>query len=185
MADFFDYVREAARAAGYNIDSPRGGGKKALAERAEMSHASVSRMLAGIAAPHASSLGRLADALAVPRDELLNLAGIATDARPATAPVSAEVIAKLRALRKMQKVSAQKLAARMTDLGYPIQRTVIANLETGRRAEVSIDHVVVAAQVLGVTVTALLNELATCPQCEGEPPTGFTCNTCGTVGGPA
>ena len=96
-----------------------------------------------------------------------------------TAPVSAEVIAKLRTLRKIQKVSAQMLADRMTELGYPIQRTVIANLENGRRSEVSIDHVVVAARALGTTVLALLEEPVVCPQCKGEPPAGFTCNTCG------
>ena len=96
-----------------------------------------------------------------------------------TAPVSAEVIAKLRTLRKIQKVSAQMLADRMTELGYPIQRTVIANLENGRRSEVSIDHVVGAARALGTTVLALLEEPVVCPQCKGEPPAGFTCNTCG------
>ncbi|HKW93133.1 MAG TPA: helix-turn-helix domain-containing protein [Methylomirabilota bacterium] len=96
-----------------------------------------------------------------------------------TAPVSAEVIAKLRALRKFQKVSAQTLADRMTELGYPIQRTVIANLETGRRSEVSIDHLVIAAQALGTTAMAILSEPVVCPQCKGEPPAGFACLTCG------
>ncbi|MGW5477616.1 helix-turn-helix domain-containing protein [Streptomyces sp. NPDC004008] len=99
-----------------------------------------------------------------------------------TAPISTEVIAKLRALRKIQKVSAQTLADRMTELGYPVQRTVIANLENGRRSDVSVDHVVTAAQVLGTTITALLNEPVVCPQCQGQPPAGFTCNTCGTGG---
>ena len=102
-----------------------------------------------------------------------------------TAPISAEVIGKLRALRKIQKVSAQTLADRMTELGYPIQRTVIANLENGRRLEVSIDHVVVAAQTLGTTVMALLEEPVVCPQCKGEPPAGFICASCGTAGGDA
>lgn len=101
-----------------------------------------------------------------------------------TAPVSAEVIAKLRMLRKIQKVSAQMLADRMTELGYPIQRTVIANLENGRRSEVSIDHVVVAARALGTTVVALLEEPVVCPQCKGAPPAGFTCNTCGAGDAP-
>ncbi len=96
-----------------------------------------------------------------------------------TAAISAEIIAKLRALRKIQKVSAQALADRMTELGYPIQRTVIANLENGRRAEVSIDHVLVAAQALGTTIAALLEAPVVCPKCSGEPPAGFTCNTCG------
>lgn len=99
-----------------------------------------------------------------------------------TAAISAEVIAKLRELRQIQKVSAQMLAERMTELGYPVPRVVISNLENGRRAEVSIDHVVYAARALGTTVTALLEEPVACPQCKGEPPVGFTCNTCGTGG---
>lgn len=96
-----------------------------------------------------------------------------------TAPISTEIVAKLRELRRTQKVSAQRLSDRMAELGYPVARTVIANLESGRRAEVSIDHVVIAAKALGVTVTTLLNEPVCCPICKGAPPSGFTCNTCG------
>ncbi|MEU3160051.1 helix-turn-helix domain-containing protein [Streptomyces griseoincarnatus] len=96
-----------------------------------------------------------------------------------SSPISAEIIAKLRALRKIQKVSAQQLSNRMAELGYPVARTVIANLESGRRAEISIDHVVVAAQALGTTATALLTEPVACPTCKGTPLPGFTCNTCG------
>lgn len=96
-----------------------------------------------------------------------------------TAPISAEVISKLRMLRKIQKVSAQTLSDRMTELGYPVARTVIANLESGRRAEVSIDHVFVAAQALNTTVAALLAEPVVCPTCKGAPPLGFICGTCG------
>ena len=99
-----------------------------------------------------------------------------------TAPISAEIIAKLRALRKIRKISAQQLSDRMTELGYPVARTVIANLENGRRVEVSIDHVVIAAQALDTTVMALLNEPVVCPQCKGEPPAGFACLTCGAGG---
>jgi transcriptional regulator with XRE-family HTH domain len=99
-----------------------------------------------------------------------------------TAIISAEVVAKLRALRKIRKVSAQQLSDRMAELGYPVARTVIANLENGRRAEVSIDHVVIAAQALDTTVEALLTEPVRCPSCKGEPPAGFTCNTCGQGG---
>lgn len=153
-----------------------------------MSQSSVGRMLAGLTVPDAPKLARLADTLGVPRNEVLSAAGIVTDQagalRPVTAPVSAEIIGKLRTLRKIQKVSAQMLADRMTELGYPIQRTVIANLENGRRAEVSIDHVLVAAQALGTTITDLLEAPVVCPKCAGEPPAGFTCNTCGMGGAP-
>lgn len=101
------------------------------------------------------------------------------------APVSAEVIAKLRALRKIQKVSAQKLADAVTELGFPITRTMLANWEGGRRTTVPVDFLVLAAKALGTTAVAILTEPVRCPSCKGEPPAGFTCNTCGTAGGAA
>jgi transcriptional regulator with XRE-family HTH domain len=95
-------------------------------------------------------------------------------------PVSAKVIEKLRVARQANSVSARALAEAMTEAGYPIQRSVIANLESGRRAEVSVDHLVIAARALGIDAAILLREItAPCPRCDGTPPEGFTCNTCG------
>lgn len=97
-----------------------------------------------------------------------------------TLPVSAKAIAKLRIIRQGRAVSARALAEAMTEAGYPIQRSVIANLESGRRAEVSVDHLVIAARALGVDASILLREITDpCPRCKGKPPEGFTCNTCG------
>lgn len=73
---FGQYVAAAAREAGYDIDSPRGGGKKALAERAGMSHASVSRMLSGINIPDPRFFASLARALNVPLWRLLTESGL-------------------------------------------------------------------------------------------------------------
>ena len=100
-----------------------------------------------------------------------------------TLPVSARAIAALRAARQTSSTSARALAKSMTEAGYPIQRSVIANLESGRRAEVSVDHFVIAARALGVDAAWLLRKITDpCPHCDGTPPEGFTCNTCG---GPA
>ncbi|MYX67314.1 helix-turn-helix protein [Streptomyces sp. KhCrAH-43] len=108
-------------------------------------------------------------------------AGVIDPAAP-TLPISARVIEKLREARRANLMSARALAEAMTGAGYPIQRSVIANLESGRRAEVSIDHVVIAARALRVDVSALLREITDpCLCCEGTPPEGFTCNTCGGV----
>ncbi|MGH3585035.1 MAG: helix-turn-helix domain-containing protein [Pseudonocardia sp.] len=97
-----------------------------------------------------------------------------------TLPVSGRVIAALRAARQTGSVSARGLAESMTEAGYPIQRSVIANLESGRRAEVSVDHLVVAARALGIDAAWLLRKVTDpCPRCEGAPPEGFTCNACG------
>ncbi|MCY0960809.1 helix-turn-helix domain-containing protein [Streptomyces sp. H27-H5] len=93
--------------------------------------------------------------------------------------LSAELTGKIRALRNLQNVSAQKLADRMAALGFPIQRNVLANIETGRRQSVSVDFVSFAAQALDTTFVRLLTDPVACPGCGGKPPVGFTCNTCG------
>ncbi|MFG3586577.1 helix-turn-helix domain-containing protein [Streptomyces sp. NPDC047990] len=76
---FGEYVSTAARAAGYDIDSPRGGGKKALADRAGMSHASVSRMLAGQTIPDPKFFESLADALKLEVGRMLVEAGVLSE----------------------------------------------------------------------------------------------------------
>lgn len=75
---FGEYVLAAARQAGYDVDSPRGGGKKALADAAGMSHASVSRMLAGRTIPDPTFFEALAHALGVRLGELLVRSGLAS-----------------------------------------------------------------------------------------------------------
>lgn len=70
------YVADAARAAGYDIDSPRGGGKTALARNAGVGLSTVSRLLSGERAPDPSSYQGFARALNVPLRELLVRGGI-------------------------------------------------------------------------------------------------------------
>ncbi|MEU1433970.1 helix-turn-helix transcriptional regulator [Streptomyces sp. NPDC005786] len=112
-------------------------------------------------------------------------AGAASPAAPnradgVTLAISARVIEKLREARRANSTSARALAEAMTAAGYPIQRSVIANLESGRRTEVSVDHVVAAARALGIDAAALLRQVTDpCPHCQGASPEGFSCNTCG------
>jgi transcriptional regulator with XRE-family HTH domain len=95
-------------------------------------------------------------------------------------PVTVAVVAALRSARQSKKVSARELAERMTALGYPVGRSAIANIESGRRPEISVDHLAFAAQALEVDAPAVLRAVVSpCPQCHGAPPAGFTCNTCG------
>jgi transcriptional regulator with XRE-family HTH domain len=97
--------------------------------------------------------------------------------------ISATVISVLREMRQEQGVSAQHLADRMTELGYTVQRTVLANLESGRRKEVSVDHLVTATEALNTDLLSVLVrcQLVACPACKSSPPEGFTCNTCGAA----
>jgi transcriptional regulator with XRE-family HTH domain len=73
---FAAYIADAARQAGYDIDSPRGGGKTALARDAGISLSTISRLLSGTRAPDPSTFDGLARALRVPLRELLTRSGI-------------------------------------------------------------------------------------------------------------
>jgi transcriptional regulator with XRE-family HTH domain len=73
---FGQYMTEAVRAAGYDIDSPRGGGRVALARLTGMSPSSVGRMLAGQTLPDPVHLETLANALSLPLGELLVRSGL-------------------------------------------------------------------------------------------------------------
>lgn len=102
---------------------------------------------------------------------------------PAQQPLAAALYAKIRFLRKVQRMSVQKLADRMTEQGYKVSRAQAAAGEVGLRQTMPIDFADHAARALGITLIQLLTEPAACPQCKGESPAGFTCNTCGTTGG--
>lgn len=75
---FAAYIRPAVVARGYDIDSPRGGGKKELAEAVGMSQSSVGRMLAGQTLPDPVFLERLANVLGLSFMELLVRSGLAS-----------------------------------------------------------------------------------------------------------
>jgi transcriptional regulator with XRE-family HTH domain len=76
---FGAYVAAAARAAGYDIDSQRGGGRAALARDTGMSASSVGRMLAGERLPSPRVYEQLAKALKVPLRQLLIESGNASE----------------------------------------------------------------------------------------------------------
>jgi len=108
---FAEYIRPAVVAAGYDIDSPRGGGKKELAKAVGMSQSSVGRMLAGQTLPDPVHLERLAEVLRVSLMDLLIRSGIAsvrasgtvTPATPDT-PLTPENAARLLGIRSPDRV---------------------------------------------------------------------------------
>lgn len=59
------------------------------------------------------------------------------------------------------KLSAQALADRTRDLGYEVKRSVIANLESGRRGTVSVADVLVLAAALDVPPSLLVFPIGT------------------------
>lgn len=58
--------------------------------------------------------------------------------------------------RQRPKMSAQQLADRTDELGMPIARSVLANLESGRRETVSVAEVLVLAAALNVAPIDLI-----------------------------
>lgn len=119
---FAEYIRPAVVAAGYDIDSPRGGGKKALAEHTGMSASSVGRMLAGQTLPEPVHLEKLAEVLRVSLMELLVRSGVvseragrATHAPPPAAPepsLTPEAAARALGIRSPDRVQMFTAMAR-------------------------------------------------------------------------
>lgn len=66
------------------------------------------------------------------------------------------VAARVKAFRLRQKMSAQQLADATSELGHPIPRSVLANLESGRRGTVTVADLLVLAKALGVPPVLLL-----------------------------
>jgi hypothetical protein len=92
------FVADAARKAGYDIDSQRGGGRVALARDTGMSASSVGRMLAGQTLPTPRYFEPLAAAVRVPLRTLLIESGVVSEdaitaaatAVSSTGPLTAE-----------------------------------------------------------------------------------------------
>lgn len=63
--------------------------------------------------------------------------------------------ASAKARRKELGLSAEKVAQRCTDLGFPIPRNTIANLESGRKASLPVHELAILARALETSPTAL------------------------------
>lgn len=115
--------------------------------------------------------------------------------------IAATIASQVRQYRRERKISGQKLVDKMSELGLEFPRSVLANLESGRRATVSVAELIIFAKALEVAPLDLLIPPGgvemlpgvmwssqdasqwfshlTCPACKDDPPQGFTCNTCG------
>ncbi|MEW2163587.1 helix-turn-helix transcriptional regulator [Streptomyces sp. NPDC007084] len=70
--------------------------------------------------------------------------------------VTATVAGEVRRRRKGLRWSAQDLADRCEEIGYPIPRNVIANMESGRRAVLPLVEIMVLAKALRVSPISLI-----------------------------
>lgn len=70
--------------------------------------------------------------------------------------VMATVAGEVRRRRKELRWSAQDLADKCEEIGYPIPRNVIANMESGRRAALPLAEIMVLAKALLVSPISLI-----------------------------
>lgn len=79
LDEFAAWVEELMRRRGYDIDSPRGGGKSKLADDAGVHRAGVSRLLQRQSMPDLETMRRLAVVLDVPLRDMLIRSGRLTE----------------------------------------------------------------------------------------------------------
>lgn len=70
--------------------------------------------------------------------------------------MAVHIAGRVRELRDERRMSAQRLSDACAELGHPIHRSVLANLENGRREVLDVCELFVIAQALGVAPMDLL-----------------------------
>ncbi|MBW1601337.1 helix-turn-helix transcriptional regulator [Streptomyces sp. JJ66] len=86
MEDFAAWIEALVRDRGYDIDSPRGGGKSQLADAAGVHRAAITRLLQRHSMPDLETMRRLARVLRVPvRDMLIRSGQLTPEELPLTA----------------------------------------------------------------------------------------------------
>lgn len=90
------------------------------------------------------------------------------------------IVRNIRALRVARGLSAVELESRCAASGVAlIPRSVIANLENGRRSMVTVDELAALAAVFAVEPWSLTSDEPVCTACRNDAPVGFACLTCG------
>ncbi|NEA67519.1 helix-turn-helix transcriptional regulator [Streptomyces sp. SID12488] len=93
-----------------------------------------------------------------------------TDPQPDwSARLALSVAHEVRRHRQDQGLSAQQLSDRCAEIGMPIQRSVLANLESGRRTTVTIAEVLILAAALNIPPVLLVFPLGHAESCEVLP----------------
>ncbi|WP_412080769.1 helix-turn-helix transcriptional regulator [Streptomyces sp. SCL15-4] len=99
-------------------------------------------------------------------------------------PAARRIGQHLKRLRQKAGISQAEAGRRIAEQrGVPAwSRQAINAAERGGRAWTADDLVALAA-AFGVTPGSLFGEVPTCTRCQGVPPDGFRCNTCGAGNG--
>lgn len=91
----------------------------------------------------------------------------------ASRAVAANILAHRKSRRWSVRITSQKLAA----AGRPLLASAVTKIELGER-RIDVDDLVAFAKAFGVEPASMLTA-PDCDTCNGAPPTGFTCQTCG------
>lgn len=97
-------------------------------------------------------------------------------------PATARIAQHVREARQARGWSQERLAIELTLGGHPVGRDTIADLEAGRRRDISVALLVALAGALHVPAADLLGEPGQCDTCHGRPPRRFRCMDCGLEG---
>lgn len=96
------------------------------------------------------------------------------------ARVASLIADEVKRLRKVRGMSAQQLSEKCENLGLPIARSVIANLESKRRLTVSVPEVIILARALEVPPVSLIFPIGQAEKTEMLP--GLYVDPMGAVG---
>jgi transcriptional regulator with XRE-family HTH domain len=88
---------------------------------------------------------------------------------PWAARITRSIAGEIRQRRKARGMSAEDLAAACADLGMPIPRSTLADLENGRRASISVAEWLAIAAALDVPPVMLLCPVGTAETAEVLP----------------
>src|SRR5215813_751170 len=88
---------------------------------------------------------------------------------PWAARITRSIVGEIRHRPKARGMSAEDLAAACTDLGMPIPRSTLADLENGRRASISVAEWLAIAAALDVPPVVLLCPVGTAETAEVLP----------------
>ncbi|MEW2399590.1 helix-turn-helix transcriptional regulator [Streptomyces sp. NPDC046862] len=115
VEEFAAWIEAVMRRRGYDIDSPRGGGKTKLAEDAGVHRAAITRLLQRQSMPDLETMRGLARALGIPVREVLIRSGRLTEEDLPQAPAPSGVAAA-GAVEGEPRLSAEQAAVA---LGIP------------------------------------------------------------------
>lgn len=91
---------------------------------------------------------------------------------------SREVATRLRAFRTVRGLTGEQMAKLLTDNGYPITRSVLANIENMRFRTLPVDLVFAAVRALDLQNTGHFFVGYLCNGCSDNPPLNFICPEC-------